>query len=135
MHFSTPIAALSLLLASSFAAADWPASGAGGWGSDNAWAATTALVTTTYIAETTVTMTLLQVQTETMHYYSAKNSTVAASSTYNMPSPSALNPVDVSATPSVCENCNVSTGSGSAHGANLAVAAMAGLGALFWASL
>lgn len=80
-------------------------------------------------------MTLLQVQTETMRYYSAKNSTVAASSTYNLHSPSAPNPVDVSATPSVCEKCNVSTGSASSQSANIAVAAMAGLGALVWASL
>ena len=134
MRFSNSIAALTVLLASSFAAADWAPSGSGGWGGENAWATTTDSVTTTYIAETTVTMTLLQVQTETMHYFSATNSTTAASSTYKVASPAAPS-VDVSATPSVCENCNVSTGAASPYGANLAVAAVAGMGALVWGSL
>jgi len=120
MRFSTPIAALIVLLAPSFAVADWPASGSD-WG-----AASTPEVTTTYIAQTTVTMTLLQVQTATVHYGNA-----TSTSSYSKPSPS----VDVSATPSVCLNCNVSTGDAYMQSAHLGVVAIAGLGALVLGSL
>ena len=133
MHFSTPFTALMVLLAPSLVVAELPGSGSG-WGSNDAWATQTDSVTTTYIAQTTVTMTLLQVQTETMHYWSAKNTTTA-SSTDKVPSPSAKTPVDVSATPSTCENCEVSTGGAALQGANLVVAAIAGVGALVWGSL
>lgn len=137
MRFSAPLAALALLLP--LASAEIPSGGPpGAWPSEggNGWATETDSVTTTYIAETTITMTLLAVQTETMHYFSAKNATSAASSTYKVASSSVqATAIDVTATPSTCENCAPATGAANVQNVNVAVAAVAGIGALFWSSL
>jgi hypothetical protein len=128
MHFST---ILPLLLAPLLAVAspDWsgapggpPGGPTGGWGGDESWQSTE--TTTTYVAETTITMTLLAVQTETQHYYSQNTtSTYKASSTYKLPSSS----VAVFSTPAPTPPA-VATGAADLLNIN-AVAMVMGLGA------
>jgi hypothetical protein len=131
MHLST---ILPLLLAPLLAVAspDWsgapggPPGGAptGGWGGDESWQSTE--TTTTYVAETTITMTLLAVQTETQHYFSQNTtSTYKASSTYKLPSSSS---VAVFSTPAAPTPPAVATGAADLLNVN-AVAMVMGLGA------
>ena len=122
MHLSLPLSTLLLpLLVSAWG----PSDGDNSWNpsnTDNAWPTTTteiASITTTYIAQTTVTMTLLAVQTSSMQYFQNATSSIAA--------PTAAKSsfkIDVSATPSVCADCAAATGAAAgANGVDLSLVA------------
>lgn len=121
MRFSAATAALLALCTPALTAAQ------GGWPSGSSgWPAGTSTTTTTQ-ATTTVTMTL--------YYANATSSsngswnTTAPTSSFTYPS------VNPTAQPSVCSDCATPTGAASIPQLNLAVAALAGAGALVLGSL